>query len=174
MTTKTSAFQSLLNFFFFIPEYDQSNSPQVRVTQWVAVSQTVNELFCIYTNNNVITSHFLPLPYLRRNMQIQLAHFLTFRLCSYYLDSFSCRQKKLSGMIWKNIWYVTLHFRDWRGPASLRYRNSAEITVLMCGQKPYPGWFSCRRKSYPFSCEHSLDSISCRRQKLSSIVWPQP
>ena len=52
--------------------------------------------------------------------------------------------------------YVTLHFRDRRGAASLRYRNRAEITVLMCKHKPYPVWFSCRRKSYPVYCEHSL------------------
>ena len=32
--------------------------------------------------------------------------------------------------------YVTLHFRDQRGAASLRYRNRAKITVLMCEQKP--------------------------------------
>ena len=32
--------------------------------------------------------------------------------------------------------YVTLHFRDQRGADSLRYRNRAKITVLMCEQKP--------------------------------------
>ena len=43
--------------------------------------------------------------------------------------------------------YVILHFRDQRGIqiASLRYRNHAEMTVLMGEQKPsYPGWLSCR------------------------------
>ena len=35
------------------------------------------------------------------------------------------------------IRYVTLHFRDRGSAASLRYRNRAEITVLMCEQKPY-------------------------------------
>ena len=44
--------------------------------------------------------------------------------------------------------YMTLHFRDRRGAASLRYRNRAKITVVMCEQKPYPVWFSCMRKSY--------------------------
>ena len=34
------------------------------------------------------------------------------------------------------IRYVTLHFRDRRGAATLRYRNRAKITVLMCEQKP--------------------------------------
>ena len=30
------------------------------------------------------------------------------------------------------IRYGTLHLRDWRRTASLRYRNRAEITVLIC------------------------------------------
>ena len=41
---------------------------------------------------------------------------------------------------WTPIRYVTLHFRDRVGAASLRYRNRAEITVLMWEQKPYPVW----------------------------------
>jgi len=44
----------------------------------------------------------------------------------------SNRHQKLSGMVWIAIRYVTHHFRDRRGAASLRYRNRAEITVLMC------------------------------------------
>ena len=32
---------------------------------------------------------------------------------------------------------MTLHFTDQGGAASLRYRNRAEITVVMCEQKPY-------------------------------------
>ena len=44
------------------------------------------------------------------------------------------------------IRYMTLLLRDQRGAASLRKRNRAEITVLMCKQKPYLVWFSCRRK----------------------------
>ena len=51
------------------------------------------------------------------------------------------------------IRYVTLHFRDQCGAllcgASLRCRNRAEITVLICEQKHYLVWFSCRRKSHP-------------------------
>ena len=49
----------------------------------------------------------------------------------------------------ESIWYVTRHFRDQHVAASVRYRNRAEITVLICEQKPYPTWFSCRRKSHP-------------------------
>ena len=48
----------------------------------------------------------------------------------------------------KRIRYVKIHFQDRRGAASLRYRNRAKITVLMCEQKPYSVWFSGRRKSY--------------------------
>ena len=35
------------------------------------------------------------------------------------------------------ILYVTLHFLDRRGAASLCYRNRSEITVNICEQKPY-------------------------------------
>ena len=45
------------------------------------------------------------------------------------------------------IRYMTLHFRDRRGAASLRCRNRAEIIVLVCAQNMV--WFSYRRKSYP-------------------------
>ena len=34
--------------------------------------------------------------------------------------------------------YDSLHFRDRRDAASLRYRNHAKITVSMLDQKPYP------------------------------------
>ena len=38
-----------------------------------------------------------------------------------------------------SILYVTLHFRDRRGSATLRYSHRAEIPVFnMCEQKPYP------------------------------------
>ena len=49
----------------------------------------------------------------------------------------------------KLIPYVTLHFRDWCVAALLYYRNRADMTVLVCEQKLYPVWFSCRRKSNP-------------------------
>ena len=49
------------------------------------------------------------------------------------------------------IRFVTIHFRDRRAAVSLRYRNRAEITVVMCELQPYPIWFSCRHKSYPVS-----------------------
>ena len=36
-----------------------------------------------------------------------------------------------------SIRYMTTHFQDRRGAASLLYRNRSEVTVLACEQKPY-------------------------------------
>ena len=63
-------------------------------------------------------------------------------------DSFSYQSEKVSGTVRKLIRYVTFHLRDRRDAASRHYRNRSEITFLMCEQKPYPVWFSCRRKRY--------------------------
>ena len=49
-----------------------------------------------------------------------------FRLWSRQTDSFLCRQEKFSCIVWTPIRYVTLHFRDPRGAASLRYRKRAK------------------------------------------------
>ena len=90
-----------------------------------------------------------------------------------------------SGIEWTlSIWYATLHFRDQRGTASLRYRNHrAKITVLMCEQKPFQTWFSCMRKSYPVECEHLTDvwlstleifaQLKKSRQNHRSYVWTE-
>lgn len=43
----------------------------------------------------------------------------------------------------------------WRS-TSLRHRKRAAKTVLLCERKPFPVWFSRRRKSYPVKCEHIL------------------
>ena len=52
---------------------------------------------------------------------------------------------------------MTLHLRDRRGAASLRYRNRAKITVVMCEQKSNPARFSRMRRSYyPAKCEHAV------------------
>ena len=60
----------------------------------------------------------------------------------------------------KAIRYLTLHFRDTRGAASLRYRNRAEITAILREQKPScPVWFSCRRKSCPVLYEKGLRTV---------------
>ena len=56
----------------------------------------------------------------------------------------------------KRIRYVKVFFQGRRGAASLRYKNRAEITVVMCEQKPYPVWFSCRRKRCLVYCKQSV------------------
>ena len=45
------------------------------------------------------------------------------------------------------------------GPAQLR----AEIPIGVCEQKPYPVYFSQRRKRYPVLCEHSRQLLSTAR-----------
>ena len=46
--------------------------------------------------------------------------------------------------VWTPIRYVTLQFRDRVGASSLRYKNSAEITVLMWEQRLYLVWMDGR------------------------------
>ena len=61
-------------------------------------------------------------------------------------------------IVWTPIQYVTLLFWKGRGAASLRDRNRADITVVMCEQKPHPGiWFWYRSKIYPVQYEHLSD-----------------
>ena len=80
--------------------------------------------------------------------------------------------QKLSGIVYTPIRYVTLRFRDLSfAPLSLRYRNRAEITVVMCEQKPHLVWFSRRRKSYPVLFEHSLTSRAGACQIFSVLRW---
>ena len=68
--------------------------------------------------------------------------------------------RNLSGKVWTPlIRKVILHSQDRRGAASIRYRNRAEITVLVSEQKPYPVQFSSSRKSYPVVCERSLTGL---------------
>ena len=88
-----------------------------------------------------------------------------------FSDRFSCRHEKLFGIVWTPIRYVTLHIRDRRGVAWLRDRNRAELTGLMCEQKPYPVKFSCRRKSYPAWCENNLSffRVQCRSYTELSV-----
>ena len=51
---------------------------------------------------------------------------------------------------------MTLHFINRQAAASLRHRNRAATTVLVCEQKPYSVWFSWRFKRYSVYCEHNL------------------
>ena len=69
----------------------------------------------------------------------------------------SCRHEKQSGILCTPIRYVTFHFSDRRGAASLRYRNRAEITaVFIDEQKPYPEydfWATTGYKFHRFSSD---------------------
>ena len=47
----------------------------------------------------------------------------------------------------KLIRYVTLHFWDRCGAASLRHRNRAATTVVVCWQKPYTVLFSWTKQT---------------------------
>lgn len=44
--------------------------------------------------------------------------------------------------------------------AKTLYRPSRRSHVFVCEQKPYPVWFSCRRKSCSVECEQSLSVLS--------------
>ena len=81
------------------------------------------------------------------------AQCLRLRLCSQYTVQLFVRTRKLSGIVCTPI---RLHFRDRPGAAPLQ-KTRAEITVLMCEQKPSPVWFLCRRKNYPAQCENRLN-----------------
>ena len=80
--------------------------------------------------------------------------------------------QKLSGIIWTPIRNVTLHFRDRRSTASHRYRNRAEITLLMCEQKPYPVWLSRLRKSCPVLCEKGLRRVHTEHVTTTTMNLP--
>ena len=51
---------------------------------------------------------------------------------------------------------MTLHFINRRAAASLRHRNRAATTVLVCEKKSYPVRFSWWRERYSIYCEHNL------------------
>ena len=72
-------------------------------------------------------------------------------------------------IVWTPNQYKTLL---WRSALLLRYRNRAEITVLVCEQKPYAVWFSCRRmRSYrqPISFPGAY-TISCGERNAKKKV----
>ena len=64
--------------------------------------------------------------------------------------------------------YVTLHFRDRRGAASPRYRNRAEIIVLMFEQKPYIryGFRACAR-AIPFGLVLTEQRIGNKTKEIA-------
>ena len=55
--------------------------------------------------------------------------------------------------------YVTLPFRDRRGAASQRFRNRADIAVLICKQKPYiRDGFNAGERAIRYSVNMAQDS----------------
>ena len=73
----------------------------------------------------------------------------------------------------KTIRYATKHFQDRRGAALLRYKNRAEITVLMCEQKPYHVvWFRVGAKAIRYGMSKaslSESRSSTKRHVISRI-----
>ena len=75
----------------------------------------------------------------------------------YIPDTFSCQHVKISGIyVIRRNTYRICGSPLWRAArcSFACYRNRDEITILVCEQKPYPLWFSCRHKL-----------------KLSDIAW---
>ena len=59
--------------------------------------------------------------------------------------------QKLSSIVWTPIRYVTLHFRDRRGAASLRHGNRAATTVLCANRSPIRYGFRGGAKAIRYS-----------------------
>ena len=81
-----------------------------------------------------------------------------FRLWSHQTDSFLCRQEKFSCILWTPIWYVTLHFRDPRGAASLRYRKRAKSPFSCVNRNPVRNGFYAGVKAIRFCVYIASDS----------------
>ena len=90
-----------------------------------------------------------------RSFQIPL-----FRLCEHYNGQLFAPTQNASDIVWTPLRYVTLHFGYRRNATSFRYRNRAEITVLISKQKPFD-MVSYWSKSYPVQHEHSLALLHC-------------
>ena len=74
----------------------------------------------------------------------------------------------LFGIARTPIRYVT-SFKDQPLRSFALLQESRQIITLMCKQKPYPVWFSCRRKSYPVEREHTgLKLMSGKRTLILS------
>ena len=57
-----------------------------------------------------------------------------------YRIAFRGATESYSVIVGTPIRYARHNFTDWHGAASLRFKNRAEITILICEQKPY-GFF---------------------------------
>ena len=90
----------------------------------------------------------------------------------YRIASVLWGHKKLPSKVWTPVRYVTLHLED-RRSASLRHRNRAEITVLVCEQKPSPVGFSRRRRSQNASLRASSPdrgALAAGREKEGKLA----
>ena len=66
------------------------------------------------------------------NIYFRLSEFYSWLLLIYFRDG-----PNRCSHYTKPIRYVTLHFRDRPGASSLRHRNHAATTVLVCEEEPY-------------------------------------
>ena len=103
--------------------------------------KTIKALEGIAWNNG--NTLILPIIIVQGTVLVYTDGLFSLAMFTLYLITFRADTK-----VWTPVPYVTRHFRVQRGAASLRYRNRAEITVLMCEQRYYLVWFSCRRKSF--------------------------
>ena len=104
--------------------------------------------------------------------------------------SLTWRHEKLFHIVWTPIWSVTSPFRDQRGADSLRHRNRAATTVLMCEQKPYRSgmvfvavqklsdtvWTSIRYVTSPSRDQRGAASIRHRNGVATTVlkcVWTE-
>ena len=74
--------------------------------------------------------------------------------CSYLFTSATVRIGVYTAPKYGTKTYPICNFRDRRGAASLPPRNLAEITVLVCEQKPYP--YFCGREAMQCSLNIAL------------------
>ena len=142
---------------------------------------------CTLCSPHIRNSGFQNLKGLESRIQVRLTktgikylelgiHGVDFRIQDYlrflYMSMFTtmCRHNKLSGEVWRPIRYsVTLHLRDRRAAASLRYRNSTEITVLVCEQRKSAtnSWSAqaiwVKRRIFNMNCYDQFNEIEMQR-----------
>ena len=66
---------------------------------------------------------------------------------------------------------MTLHFINRRAAVSLRHRNRAATTVLVCEKKPYPVRFSWWRERYSVYREHNLVPRSTEAKEKGDLTF---
>ena len=92
-----------------------------------------------------------------------------FRLWSHQTDSFLCRQEKFSCILWTPIWYVTLHFRDPRGAASLVTEIALKSAFLFVNRSLIRYGFYAGAKTIRFCVNIASD---CQTEdKIPPKIW---